>query len=129
MIYLKKIVLHKFNCVVSNLRTGTYEYKNGTNPKIRDYVLLSNPDVAAPVEVDDLADTDGALLQTYPIEYFKDSPADLKVIVDNKEHFEKYSNEGNNMLFYLARIIDICRNSNENIKKTEDLLKNKMILF
>ena len=120
--------LHKFNCVVSNLRTGTFEYKNGTNPKIRDYVLASsNPwIVSAPIKVEEQIYTDGALLQTYPIEYFKDSPADLKIIVGyDEQHFEKYSNEGNNMLFYIARIIDICRNSNENIKITEQLLEEQ----
>ena len=120
--------LHKFNCVVSNLRTGIFEYKNGTNKNIKQYVIASsNPwIVSSPVKVDENIYTDGALLQTYPIEYFKDSPADLKVIVGYDEtHFQKYSSEGENMIYYLARIIDICRNNNINIKLTEQLLEEQ----
>ena len=124
--FKKKNNLDKFNCVVSNIRTGIYEYKNGTNKNIKDYVLASgNPwIVSAPIEINNNLFTDGALLQTYPIEYIEDSKADLKVIVGYDEtHFEKYDEEGANMLYYLARIIDICCNNNINIKNTQELLE------
>ena len=122
----EKNVLEKFNCVSTNIRTGIYEYVNGTNEKIKDYVLASgNPwIVASPVEINENLYTDGALLQTYPIEYIEESKADLKVIVGYDEtHFEKFYEDGKNMLYHVSRIIDICRNSNINIKNTQELLE------
>ena len=118
--------LDKFNCVATNIRTGVIDYVNGTNKNIRDYVLASsNPwIVASPVEVEEKLYTDGALLETYPIKYLEESEADLKVIVGYDEtHFEKFYEDGKNMLFHISRIIDICRNNNINIKVTKDLLE------
>ena len=68
-------------------------------------------------EIDDNIYTDGALLQLYPIKYIDDSKADKIVIVGyDEEHFYKYADEGDNVLYYLARIIDVCRNNNLNMK-------------
>ena len=33
--------MHKFNCVVTNIRSGIYEYKNGLDRNIIDFVLAS----------------------------------------------------------------------------------------
>ncbi len=125
---LEKNNLDKFNCVVTNIETGICEYINGLNPKIKDYVIASsNPwIVASPIAIDNYLYTDGALLQTYPIKYINDSTADLTVIVGYDEtHFSKCKeHETNNIIYYLARLIDICRNNNRNIKKTKQWLEN-----
>tara|TARA_B100001094_G_C18114613_1_gene763200 strand:+ start:58 stop:945 length:888 start_codon:yes stop_codon:yes gene_type:complete len=119
--------MDKFNCVCVNIKTGICEYKNGLNEKIREYVYASsNPwIVASPVTIEDDVYTDGALLETYPIEYIEKSTADLIVIVGyDEEHFEKCEfDESENIMMYLSRLIDICRNNNKNLEKTKEKIK------
>ena len=125
--------LKKFNCVCTNIQTGLSEYKNGENEKIRQYVYASsNPwIVASPVKIEDDIYTDGALLETYPIRYIEESKADLIVIVGyDEEHFEKSEFENNdNMILYLSRLIDICRNTNINLEKTKEIIKSENIVL
>ena len=124
--------LSKFNCVVSNIRTGIYQYINGTHPKIKDYTTASGTPwiISSPVEIDDNIYTDGALLQLYPIKYIDDSKADKIVIVGyDEEHFYKYADEGDNVLYYLARIIDVCRNNNLNMKYIKKVINKDNVIL
>ena len=118
--------MNHFNCVCTNIQTGLCEYKKGTNENINQYVYASsNPwIVAAPVSIEEDVYTDGALLETYPIKYITESQADLIVIVGyDEQHFQKSEfEETHNMIYYLARLIDICRNNNTNIEQTKEII-------
>lgn len=128
----KKNYMDKFNCVVSNIRTGIFQYINGLNPKIKKYVTASGTPwiISSPVEINGEIYTDGGLLQLYPIEYIDDSKADIKLIIGYDDaHFYKYSNEGDNILYYLARIIDICRTNNQNMKYAKKIIKKNDVVI
>jgi predicted acylesterase/phospholipase RssA len=123
--------IEKFHCVVTNVRTGVYQYINGRNPEIRKYVIASASPwiVCPPEEINSNLYTDGGLLQVYPIEYLEDSEADIKIIVGfDESHLLKHGLEGNNVFTYLGRIIDICRNNSINIWKIKNLIKEDKII-
>ena len=101
-------------------------------PKIKEYVAASGTPwiISSPVEIDNNIYTDGGLLQLYPIEYVDESTADLKVIVGYDDaHFYKYAEEGDNVLYYLARIIDICRINNLNMKYIKKVSQQKNVVL
>ena len=104
--------LSKYNCAVCNLNTGESEYINGTDENIEDYVLASSSPwiITNPVIINNAAYIDGGLLDTYPIRDLKKSKADIIVFVGFDPHHDYISNGiGNNMLEYLAHLIDILR--------------------
>ena len=58
------------------------------------------------------------------------SKADMKVVVGyDEEHFIKSAPEGDNIIYYLARIIDICRINNINILNMNMLVKNQNLIL
>lgn len=126
--------LHKFRCTVCNLHTGESEYIFGTNDNIEDYVLASGSPwiITSPVVIDNASYIDGGLLETYPIQDVENSEADIIVIVGYDSSHDYISNGiGNNMLEYLAHIIDIMRyQRHQDTKITlETLKKNKNVHF
>jgi len=120
-------LMNKFNCVVTNIKSGIYEYKNGTCRDIKKFVLASASCwiLVPPLKIDNLIYTDGGLLQNYPINYVKNSLANLIVIVGfDDEHFNKIStSEGKTIFHYLARLIDITRSNNVNLHTIKNLLQ------
>ena len=123
--------LEKYNCVVSNIYTGEYEYKNGTCDSIKDYIIASASPwiVAPPMEIDNHLYVDGGLLQTYPTEYIPQSGADIKLLVGlDSTHTNKIGMAGQNMLTYLARLIDISRLNHSNIRKLNDTLEKYNVI-
>ena len=123
--------ISKFNCVVTNVRTGVYQYINGRNPEIKKYVVASASPwiVCPPEEINNNLYTDGGLLQVYPIENLEDSTADIKIIVGfDESHLLKHGLEGNNIFTYLGRIIDICRNNSINIWKIRNMIEQEKLI-
>ena len=123
--------ISKFNCVVTNVRTGVYQYINGRNPEIKRYVIASASPwiVCPPEEINSNLYTDGGLLQVYPIENLEDSNADIKIIVGfDESHLLKHGLEGNNIFTYLGRIIDICRNNSINIWKIRNMIEQEKLI-
>lgn len=124
-------LLEKYNCVVSNIYTGEYEYKNGKHELIRDFIVASASPwiVAPPVEVENHLYIDGGLLQTYPTEYVEKSKADIKLLVGlDTTHTNKIGMAGQNMLTFLARLIDISRLNHNNIKELPKNLTNHGVI-
>ena len=120
-------LMEKFNCVVTNIEKGEFQYINGENEKIRDYVLASSTPwiLSPPMVINNETFTDGALLQTYPVKNIEDSKADIKLIVGyDMTQFQKQGKSGDNLVFYLARIIDICRLNNKNLQFMENLINS-----
>lgn len=115
-------LLELYYCVVTDIYQGKYEYINGLNKDIIEYIIASASPwiIAPPVSIDNHIYIDGGLLQTYPIENIKISNADIKVIVGtDKMHSNKLGMPGTNIFHYLIRLIDICRFNSSNINKLE----------
>lgn len=123
--YFPKInsqLLTKYNCVVTNIYRGEYEYIGGTHENIQDYIVASASPwiIAPPLTIDNHLYTDGGLLQTYPIKNIKTSQADIKLLIGlDTTHTNKIGMAGTNMITYLARLIDISRLNNSNIHKLQ----------
>ena len=120
-------IMNKFNCVVTNIRSGIYEYKNGTDRQIKKFVLASSSCwiLVPPEKIDGLTYTDGGLLQNYPISFVENSLADFILIVGyDDEHFSKFnSTDGETIFHFLARLIDITRGNNVNLHNLEYLIQ------
>lgn len=117
--HLSKDILHKFNCVVSNIITGDYEYINGENTNITDYILASASPwvISEPIKINNALYTDGGLLQTYPIKLLKTSEANYKILLGYDEtHQSKIGMPGTNVIHFLLRLIEITRKNNKNIR-------------
>ena len=114
--------LKLFNCVVTNVYNGCYEYINGENNNIVDYIVASASPwiIAPPVSIENHIFIDGGLMQTYPIENVKKSNADIKLIVGRDTmHTNKLGMPGTNIFHYLIRLIEISRLNNKNITKLQ----------
>lgn len=123
--------LKLYNCVVTNVYKGIYEYIHGDNDNIVDYIVASASPwiIAPPVPIDNYIYIDGGLMQTYPIENIKTSSADIKLIVGtDKTHSNKLGMPGTNIFHYLIRLIDISRLNNSNINKLEKYIKKYNIV-
>ena len=104
--------IYKYNCAVMNINLGETEYINGGNKNIEKFVLASSSPwiISRPTLVEQSYYTDGALLETYPLKNVKDSKADYIVVVGYDPTHDHISNGiGENMLEYLAHLIDILR--------------------
>jgi len=121
--------LQKFNCVVMEIENGFTYYINGTNPKIKDYVLASSSPwiITKPQTIDGFSYTDGGLLENFPISYCNASKADLKVLVGYDQTYEDLKSDGTENIFaYLQSLIDISRR--EHYKKVTDAIKKSNIV-
>lgn len=117
-----KNLIDKYYCVVTNVYTGDYEYINGTHPNINDLIIASASPwiISPPVSTNNHLYIDGGLLHTYPIDYIKNSQADIKLLIGyDNTHLNRMGIDGDNIVSYLARLIDISRLNHPNIKKLE----------
>lgn len=125
--------IYKYNCAVMNINLGETEYINGGNENIEKFVLASSSPwiISRPTLVEQSYYTDGALLETYPLKNVKDSKADYIVVVGYDPTHDHISNGlGENMLEYLAHLIDILRyKRHQNTKKLFHELKDRMLLI
>ena len=123
--------LKLYNCVVTDVYHGSYEYINGSNQNIVDYIVASASPwiIAPPVDIDNHIYIDGGLMQTYPIQNIKTSNADIKLIVGRDSmHSNKLGMPGNNILHYLIRLIEISRLNNSNITKLQKYINKNNII-
>ena len=128
---IDKKYLHLYNCVATNIYTGNYEYINGENQDILDYILASASPwiIAPPIAISNYLYIDGGLLQTYPIENIKNSNADIKIIIGtDNTHKNKIGMPGTNIFHYLTRLIDISRFNNSNINKLDKYINKYNII-
>lgn len=117
-----------YSCAVVNIRTATTEYIDGTNPDLFDYITASASPwiVSNPIKINDQEYTDGGLLETYPIKNINAVGADMTVVLGyDQEHFNYKPANNNNMLEYLANLIDIARFNSVNTEIVRSFLKNK----
>lgn len=124
-------IIDKYNCVVTNIYTGDFEYINGTHANINELIVASASPwiISPPVSTSNHLYIDGGLLQTYPIDNIKNSEADIKLLLGyDTTHLNKIGMTGDNIITYLARLIDISRLNHPNIKKlTKYINKYNMI--
>ncbi len=68
--FIKKDELNKYNCVVHNCTKQSYEYINGSNENLLEFIIASaSPPVISPyLKIDGTYYADGCLDQIYPID-------------------------------------------------------------
>ena len=68
--FIKKEELDKYNCVVHNCDTQSYEYINGTRTNLLEFIIASaSPPIISPyLKIDEIFYADGCLDQIYPID-------------------------------------------------------------
>ena len=123
--------LKLYNCVVTDVYHGAYEYINGENNNIVDYIVASASPwiIAPPVPIENHIYIDGGLMQTYPIKNVKTSNADIKLIVGRDSmHCNKLGMPGTNIFHYLIRLIEISRLNNNNITKLQKYIDKYNII-
>ena len=128
---VNKTNLDKYNCVVTNLSNGTYEYINGTNKNIVKFIVASASPriITEPVNIDNKIYNDGNLLHKYPIDNFKNSKADIKLLIGYEINYDnKVRNIGNNIIEYLNILIDITRKHNPNLNKIHKYINKYNII-
>ena len=117
----------KYSCVCVNLNTAQPEYVKGSSCKIREFITGSASPwiITNPIEINNVKYTDGALLESYPIRYIDKCNADLTVIVGyDQEHLKFKSYKSEDIISYLANLIDIARYNTQNILKLRELINN-----
>ena len=120
-----------YSCVVVNIQNASTEYIDGDNKDICEYITASGSPwiVSNPVEIDNKIYTDGGLLETYPIKNIGNCNADITVIIGyDQEHFKYILGENDNIIKYLANLIDISRFNSANTIATRELINTKNII-
>jgi predicted acylesterase/phospholipase RssA len=128
---IDKDKLKLYNCVVTDVYHGCYEYINGLNDNITDFIVASASPwiIAPPVEILNHIYIDGGLMQTYPIQNVKTSTADIKLILGRDSmHNNKLGMPGTNIFHYLIRLIEISRINNNNITKLQKYINKYNII-
>lgn len=131
MTKINNTLLNKYNCVVTNVYTGEYEYINGSDENIKDYIMASaSPWIISPmISINNYMYIDGGLLQTYPIQNIKNSKADIKLLLGyDNTHTNKIGMLGDNIITYLTRLIDISRLNQSNICKLSKYINKYNII-
>ena len=128
--YIQQDLLDKYHCVVSNIYTGDFEYINGKDPNLHEFIIASSSPwiISPPVEINNHLYIDGGLLQTYPTKNIPKSNADIKLLIGyDTTHLNKIGMAGANMITYLARLIDIGRLNHNNIENLHRLINEHNI--
>ena len=116
--------LDKFNCVVTCIRGGGYNYINGNNTHIKDFIVASASPwiVTCPSELDGELYTDGGLLHTFPTDFIGKTDSDITIILGYDDIYHNtFGPEGTNTLSYLSRIIDIVRMDGSNLRNIKKI--------
>lgn len=123
--------LKKFSCCAMNVTQCKSEFVLGDNKNIIDYVIASaSPWILCnPKKINENLYTDGAVLDAYPIQFVDSSDADLKIIVGfDQESLELKQENTTNLLFFLARLLDITKLHSYNTIKLKQLIKDNICI-
>jgi len=130
--FIKNEEIEKYNCVVHNCNTQSYEYINGARTNLLEFIIASaSPPLISPyLKIDDIFYADGCIDQIYPIDYV------MKKCVEtsNEENNTNVSNSPNKINvvigyydssnYYLFNIYKTFKkniyNNNTDIKKLID---------
>jgi predicted patatin/cPLA2 family phospholipase len=130
--FIKNEEIEKYNCVVHNCNTQSYEYINGTRTNLLEFIIASaSPPLISPyLKIDDIFYADGCIDQIYPIDYVTKND----VRTANEEYNTDVSNSPNKINivvgyydsndYYLFNIYKTFKkniyNNNTDIKKLID---------
>jgi len=130
--FIKNEEIEKYNCVVHNCNTQSYEYINGTRTNLLEFIIASaSPPLISPyLKIDDIFYADGCIDQIYPIDYVTKN--DVRTV--NEEYNTDVSNSPNKINivvgyydsndYYLFNIYKTFKkniyNNNTDIKKLID---------
>jgi len=113
--------LIKFNCVVHNSNKQCYEYINGLDDNIWDFIIASaSPPMLSPYsKIGEEFYTDGGLDLVYPIDYIENDNSIMNVVVG-------YYNDTDYYLFNLYKYMK--KSIHDNIIKICELLKDSKVI-
>ena len=130
--FIKNEEIEKYNCVVHNCNTQSYEYINGTRTNLLEFIIASaSPPLISPyLKIDDIFYADGCIDQIYPIDYVTKN--DVRTV--NEKYNTDVSNSPNKINivvgyydsndYYLFNIYKTFKkniyNNNTDIKKLID---------
>jgi predicted acylesterase/phospholipase RssA len=121
----------KYSCVAVNIGTAKSKYITGSNKHILDYITASASPwvISNPVKIEEQLYADGGLLETYPVDFIDKCDADITLILGyDQEHFSFISRENDNILTYLANLIDISRFNSVNTHKLKEIIKQDSVV-
>jgi len=110
----------KFNCVVQNLDTKSYEYKNGLDSNIWEYIIASAspPIITENSKIGNNLYADGCMSQIYPTDNISEN-VDMVIIVGY------YETSG----YYLFNLFKMLKQSlSDNIHHVEKLIQEKKVI-
>jgi predicted acylesterase/phospholipase RssA len=113
-------LMPKFNCVVQNLDTKNYEYKNGMDENIWDYIIASAspPIITQHSKIGNNFYADGCIGQIYPTDTICDN-VDMVVIIGY------YETSG----YYLFNLFKMFKQSiSDNVQFAEKLIEEKKVI-
>lgn len=113
-------LMPKFNCVVQNLDTTKYEYKNGLDANIWEYIIASAspPIITQKSKIGDNLYADGCMGQIYPTDNISEN--DNMVIIVGY-----YETTG----YYLFNLFKMFKQSiSENVQFVEKLIEEKKVI-
>lgn len=124
--FINKDVMDKYNCVVHNCDTQSYEYINGTNPNLLDFIIASaSPPIISPyLKIENTFYADGCLDQIYPIDSLMTVDKDTNQLENNIHKINVVVGYYDNANYYLFNIYKTFKrniyNNNTNIKTLID---------
>lgn len=119
--------LERFSCCVMNVSKARSEFIKGDHPDILDYVMASaSPWILCnPKTIHGDVYTDGAVLDSYPLEFVDDSTADLIIIVGfDQETIQYKGGNTRHLLYFLASLLDITKLHSYNTLRVKQLIRD-----
>jgi predicted acylesterase/phospholipase RssA len=129
--FITKEEISKYNCVVHNCDTQSYEYINGSNDNLFEFIIASaSPPIISPyLKIDNTFYADGCLDQIYPIdELMKETLTNL----EGENNISKinvvigYYDNANYYLFNIYKTFK--RNINNNNTDIRTLIDNNKVI-
>jgi predicted acylesterase/phospholipase RssA len=130
--FINKEDISKYNCVVHNCDTQSYEYINGSNNNLLEFIIASaSPPIISPyLKIDNTFYADGCLDQIYPIDELMKEP--LTNVVEGENNIPKinvvigYYDNANYYLFNIYKTFK--RNINNNNTDIRTLIDNNKVI-
>jgi len=117
--FIDRNLLERFNCVVHKYSNGSYEYINGNESDILDFVIssASPPIISKSSKIGDDWYSDGCIDQVYPVNFVNDNN-DINLLLG-------YYDQNNYYLFNIYKYLKPC--VQENVDNTDRLIDSGYI--
>jgi len=129
--FINKEDISKYNCVVHNCDTQSYEYINGSHDNLLEFIIASaSPPIISPyLKIDNTFYADGCLDQIYPIDALMTEPLPNSENENNIQKINLVIGYYDNANYYLFNIYKTFkRNINNNNTDIRKLIDNNKVI-